>query len=57
MLQAKEGIFLGYTDTPCICKVHILARNYTVIVSALNVKFEFIAIDSCCNAGILAGVI
>src|SRR5258705_1959026 len=40
MPRAKEGIFLGYTDTPNIYKVHILARSHTFIVSALDVKFE-----------------
>src|SRR5258705_710783 len=40
ILRAEEGIFLGYTDTPSIYKVHILARSHTFIVSALDVKFE-----------------
>src|SRR5258706_4883350 len=44
--QAEEGIFLGYTDTPSIYKVHILARSHTFIVSALDVKFESITADS-----------
>src|SRR5258707_13848123 len=45
--QAEEGIFLGYTDTPSIYKVHILARSYTFIMSALDVKFESVTADSC----------
>src|SRR5258706_10420387 len=40
MPRAEEGIFLGYTDTPSIYKVHILARSHTFIMSALDVKFE-----------------
>ena len=40
MRRAEEGIFVGYTDTISIYKVHISARSYTFIVSALNVKFE-----------------
>ena len=40
MPRAEEGIFLGYTDTPSIYKVHIPAHSYTFIVSALDVKFE-----------------
>src|SRR5258706_5269619 len=46
MLRAEEGIFLGYTDTPSIYKVHILARSHTFIVSALDVKFESVTADS-----------
>src|SRR5258705_1649467 len=46
MPRAEEGIFLGYTDTPNIYKVHILARSHTFIVSALDVKFESITADS-----------
>src|SRR5258706_3083355 len=46
MPQAEEGIFLGYTDTPSIYKVHILARSHTFIMSALDVKFESITADS-----------
>src|SRR5258705_333055 len=46
MPRAEEGIFLGYTDTPSIYKVHILARSHTFIVSALDVKFESITADS-----------
>src|SRR5258706_1894519 len=46
MPQAEEGIFLGYTDTPNIYKVHILARSHTFIVSALDVKFESVTADS-----------
>src|SRR5258705_5311239 len=46
MPRAEEGIFLGYTDTPNIYKVHILARSHTFIVSALDVKFEFVTADS-----------
>src|SRR5258705_268540 len=46
MPRAEEGIFLGYTDTPTIYKVHILARSHTFIVSALDVKFESITADS-----------
>ena len=44
--RAEEGIFLGYTDTPSIYKVHILARSHTFIVSALDVKFESVTADS-----------
>src|SRR5258705_9729911 len=44
--RAEEGIFLGYTDTPSIYKVHILARSHTFIVSALDVKFESVTTDS-----------
>src|SRR5258705_9022084 len=44
--QAEEGIFLGYTNTPSIYKVHILACSHTFIVSALDVKFESITADS-----------
>ena len=40
MPRAKEGIFVGYTDTPSIYKIHIPARSHTFIVSALDVKFE-----------------
>ena len=40
MPRAKEGIFLGYTDTPCIYKVHILARSHTFIISTLDIMFE-----------------
>src|SRR5258705_11505514 len=46
MPRAEEGIFLGYTDTPSIYKVHILARSHTFIVSALDVKFESVTADS-----------
>src|SRR5258705_5116076 len=46
LLRAEEGIFLGYTDTPSIYKVHILARSHTFIVSALDVKFESVTADS-----------
>src|SRR5258706_12764184 len=46
MPRAEEGIFLGYTDTPNIYKVHILARSHTFIVSALDVKFESVTADS-----------
>src|SRR5258706_1180837 len=44
--RAEEGIFLGYTDTPSIYKVHILARSHTFILSALDVKFESVTADS-----------
>ena len=40
MLRAEKGIFLGYSDTPYIYKVHIIAHSHTFIVSALDVKFE-----------------
>src|SRR5258705_7988406 len=46
MPRAEEGIFLGYTDTPSIYKIHILARSHTFIVSALDVKFESVPADS-----------
>ena len=46
MSQAEEGIFVGYTDTSSIYKVHIPAHSHTFIVSALDVKFEFITADS-----------
>src|SRR5258705_12733475 len=46
MPRAEEGIFLGYTDTPNIYKVHILARSHSFIVSALDVKFESVTADS-----------
>src|SRR5258705_9832809 len=46
MPRAEEGIFLGYTDTPSIYKVYILARSHTFIVSALDVKFESVTADS-----------
>src|SRR5258706_12270259 len=46
MPRAEEGIFLGYTDTPSVYKVHILARSHTFIVSALDVKFESVTADS-----------
>src|SRR5258705_12033344 len=46
MPRAEEGIFLGYTDTPSIYKVHILARSHTFIVSVLDVKFESVTADS-----------
>ena len=39
MLRAEEGIFVGYTDTSSIYKVHIPARSHTFIVSAIDVKF------------------
>ena len=38
ILRAEEGIFLGYTNTPCIYKVYILACCHTFIVSALDIK-------------------
>src|SRR5258706_11290722 len=44
--QAEEGIFLGYTDTSSIYKVHILAHSHTFIVSTFDVKFESITADS-----------
>ena len=40
MPQAEEGIFVGYTGTSSIYKVHIPACSHTFIVSALDVKFE-----------------
>ena len=40
MPRAEEGIFVGYTDTSSIYKVHIPACSHTFIVSALDVKFE-----------------
>ena len=40
MPRAEKGVFVGYTDTSSIYKVHIPARSYTFIVSALDVKFE-----------------
>ena len=40
ILRAEEGIFLGYTDTPCIYKVYIPARSYTFAVSTHDIKFE-----------------
>src|SRR5258706_9219532 len=46
MPRAEEGIFLGYTDTPSIYKVHILAPYHTFSVSALDVKFESVTADS-----------
>src|SRR5258706_3314807 len=46
MPRAEEGIFLGYTNTPSIYKVHILARSHTFIMSVLNVKFESVTADS-----------
>ena len=46
MPQAEEGIFLGYTNTLCIYKVHILAHSHTFIVSTLDAKFEFVTADS-----------
>ena len=49
MPRVEEGIFLGYTDTSCNYKVHILACNHTFIVFALNVKFADASVtaDSC----------
>ena len=38
--RAEKGIFVGYTDTSSIYKVHIPAHSHTFIVSALDVKFE-----------------
>src|SRR5258706_9899112 len=46
MPRAEEGIFLGYTETPSIYKVHILARSHTFIVSALDVKIESVIAES-----------
>ena len=46
MPRAKEEIFVGYTDTPSIYKVHIPAHSHTFIVSTLNVKFESVTADS-----------
>ena len=46
MPRAKEGIFVGYTDTPSIYKVHIPARSHTFIASTLDVKFESLSADS-----------
>ena len=46
MPRAEEEIFLGYTNTPCIYKVHILACNYTFFVPTLNIKFESITAGS-----------
>src|SRR5258705_7500077 len=46
MPRAEEGIFLGYTDTPSIYKVHIIARSHTFIMSTLDVKFESVTADS-----------
>ena len=40
MPRAKEGIFLRYTNTSCIYKVHIPARSHTFAMSVLDVKFE-----------------
>ena len=40
MPQAEEGILVGYTDTPSIYKVHILACSHTFIVFARNFMFE-----------------
>ena len=40
MPRAEEGVFVGYTDTSSIYKVHIPARSHTFIVFALDVKFE-----------------
>ena len=47
MPWTKEGIFLGYPNTLCIYKVHILAYNHTFIMSALDIKFKSITPDSC----------
>ena len=46
MPRAEEGIFVGYTDTSSIYKVHIPAHSHTFIVSALDVKFESMIADS-----------
>ena len=40
MPRAEEGIFLGYTDTSSIYKVHIPAHSHTFMVSTLDVKFK-----------------
>ena len=40
MPQAEKGIFVGYTDTSSIYKVHIPTRSHTFIVSTLDVKFK-----------------
>ena len=53
MPRAEEGIFLGYTDTPCIYKVHILARSYTFIMSTLDVKFESETGNSCLRVEVI----
>ena len=56
MLRAQEGIFLGYTDTPYIYKVHISACSHTFTVFALDVKFEDTAIQSLSTADSHLGV-
>ena len=50
MPQAEKGIFVGYTDTPSIYKVHIPARSHTFIIFALDVKFESMIAYSCPGA-------
>ena len=46
MPQAEEGIYLAYTDTSCIYKVHIPACNHTFIISTLDIKFKDTAAQS-----------
>ena len=53
MPQAEKRIFVGYTDTSSIYKVHIPARSHTFIVSALDVKFESMTADSCPGAEVI----
>ena len=53
MPRANERIFLGYTDSPSIYKVHILAHSHTFIMSTLDVKFESTIVDSHLGAEVI----
>ena len=40
LMPIEEEIFLEYTDTCSIYKVHIPTHSHTFIITTLNIKFE-----------------